>query len=152
MCVFLYSLGPWSRHLRFDLPRFCFPSTVICNNFLVASYLSRLCTLTKQAQNKLVASHTKLERSMLNITYKDRKTNIWVRERRKVNTEKNEMAGHINSLKDDRWTSRVTTWRPYDKKRKQMETSQALERRPGQLLQHDMTEDSIRQANLETSC
>ena len=25
-------------------------------------------------------------------------------------------AGHINRLKDDRWTSRVTTWRPYDKK------------------------------------
>ena len=22
-------------------------------------------------------------------------------------------AGHINRLKDDRWTSRVTTWRPY---------------------------------------
>ena len=24
-------------------------------------------------------------------------------------------AGHINRLKDDRWTSRVTTWRRYDK-------------------------------------
>ena len=28
-------------------------------------------------------------------------------------------AGHINRLKDDRWTSRVTAWRPYDKKRRQ---------------------------------
>ena len=28
-------------------------------------------------------------------------------------------AGHINRLKDDRWTSRVTTWKPYDKKRRQ---------------------------------
>ena len=28
-------------------------------------------------------------------------------------------AGHINRLKDDRWTSRVTTRRPYDKKRRQ---------------------------------
>ena len=26
---------------------------------------------------------------------------------------------HINRLKDDRWTSRVTTWRPYDKKIRQ---------------------------------
>ena len=34
-------------------------------------------TLTKQAQ-------TKMERSMLNITYKDRRTNIWVRERTKL--------------------------------------------------------------------
>ena len=28
--------------------------------------------------------------------------------------------GHTNRLKDDRWTSRVTTWRPYDKKRRQL--------------------------------
>ena len=33
-------------------------------------------TLTKQAQNKLAAAQTKMERSMLNITYKDRRTNI----------------------------------------------------------------------------
>ena len=38
----------------------------------------------QQAQNKLAAAQTKMERSMLNITYKDRKTNIWVRERTKV--------------------------------------------------------------------
>ena len=38
-------------------------------------------TLTKQAQTKLAFAHTKMDRSMLNITYKDRKTNIWVRER-----------------------------------------------------------------------
>ena len=29
------------------------------------------------------------------------------------------LAGHINRVKDDRWTLRVTTWRPYDKKRQQ---------------------------------
>ena len=78
------------------------------------------------AQNKLAAAQTKMERSMLNITYKDRKTNIWVRERTKVidiiNTVRKmkwSWAGHINRLKDDRWTSRVTSWRPYDKKRRQ---------------------------------
>ena len=52
-------------------------------------------TLTKQAQNKLAAAQTKVEGSTLNITYKNRKTNIWVRERTKVidiiNTKKNEM-------------------------------------------------------------
>ena len=41
-------------------------------------------TLTKQAQNKLAAAQTNIERSMLNITYKDRRTNIWVRERTKL--------------------------------------------------------------------
>ena len=47
------------------------------------TYGAETWTLTKQAQNKLAAAHTKMERSMLNITYKDRKTNIWVRERTK---------------------------------------------------------------------
>ena len=45
------------------------------------TYGSETWTLTKQAQNKLAATQTKMERSMLNITYKDRKSNIWVRER-----------------------------------------------------------------------
>ena len=65
-------------------------------------------------------------RSMLNITYNDRNANIWVRERTNViyiiNTVGNmkwSWAGHINRVKDDRWTSHVTTWRPYDKKRRQ---------------------------------
>ena len=40
--------------------------------------------MTKQAQNKLAAAQTEMERSMLNITYKDKRTNIWVRERTKV--------------------------------------------------------------------
>ena len=48
------------------------------------TYGAETCTLTKQAQNKLAAAQTKMERSMLNITYKDRKTNIWVREKTKV--------------------------------------------------------------------
>ena len=83
-------------------------------------------TPTKQAQNKLEAAQTKIERSMLNITYKDRNTNIWVRERIKVidiisnvTQMKWSWAGHNNRLKDDQWTSRVTTWIPCDKKRRQ---------------------------------
>ena len=90
------------------------------------NYGAETWTLTKQAQNKLAAAQTKMERSMLNVTYKDRRTNIWVRERTKlidiiytVRKMKWSWAGHINRLKDDRWTSRVTTWRPYDKKRRQ---------------------------------
>ena len=90
------------------------------------TYGAETWTLTKQAQNKLAAAQTKMERSMLNITYKDRRTNIWIRERTKlidiiytVRKMKWSWAGHINRLKDDRWTSRVTTWRPCDKKRRQ---------------------------------
>ena len=76
------------------------------------TYGAETWTLTKQAQNKLAAAQTKMERSMLNITYKDRKTNIWVRERttvidiiHTVRKMKWSWAGHINRLKDDRWTS-----------------------------------------------
>ena len=90
------------------------------------TYCAETWTLTKQAQNKLAATQTKMEISMLNITYKDRKTNIWIRERTQVidiiNTVRKmkwSWAGHINRLKDDRWTSRDTTSRPYDKKRRQ---------------------------------
>ena len=117
------------------------------------TYGAETWTLTKQARNKLVAAQTKMERSMLNITYKDRRTNIWVRERTKlidiiytVRKMKWSWAGHI---KDDRWTSRVTTWRPYDKKRRQG--------RPAKRWRDDLDKywsDTIwqRQGHLETTC
>ena len=76
------------------------------------TYGAKTWTLTKQAQSKLAAAQTKMERSMLNITYKDRKTNILVRERTKVidiihtvRKMKWSWARHINRLQDDRWTS-----------------------------------------------
>ena len=69
---------------------------------LAMAYGAETWTLTKQA-------HTKMERSMLNITYKDRKTNICVRERTKVIDIINSVrkmkwswAGHINRIKDGR--------------------------------------------------
>ena len=48
------------------------------------TYGAETWTLTKQAQKKLAAAQTKMEGIMLNITYKDRRTNIWVRERTKL--------------------------------------------------------------------
>ena len=48
------------------------------------AYGAETWTQSKQAQNKLAAAQTKMEISMLNITYKDRKTNIWVKGRTKV--------------------------------------------------------------------
>ena len=96
-------------------------------------YGAEIWTLTKLAQNKLAAPHTKMERRMLNITYTDRNTNIWARERTQViyiinNVRKMKWsrAGHTNRIKDDRWTSRVTTWIPYDKKRRQLRPAKRL--------------------------
>ncbi|KAK2183438.1 hypothetical protein NP493_312g04010 [Ridgeia piscesae] len=48
------------------------------------TYGAETWALTIQAKNKLAAAQTKMERCMLNITYRDRKTNIWVREKTKV--------------------------------------------------------------------
>ena len=75
------------------------------------AYGAETWTLTKQAQNKLAAAQSKVERSMLNITYKDGKINIWVRVIDIINTVRKmkwSLEGHINRLKDDRWTSLVS--------------------------------------------
>ena len=45
------------------------------------TYGAETWALTTQAKNKLAAAQTKMESSMLNITYRNRKTNIWVREK-----------------------------------------------------------------------
>ena len=112
--------------------------------------------LTKQARGKLAAAHTKIERSMLNITYKDR--NLCQGEdnshRYNQHCEKHEMVlgkpyqppqrrprdlacHHLETMRQEKTTS---------------ETSQAVERRPGLLERHDMAEDGTAQANLETAC
>ena len=64
---------------------------------------------TTQAKNKLAAAQTKMERSMLNITYRDRKTNVWVREKTKEVTDVIEQvrrrkwtwAGHVSRIRDN---------------------------------------------------
>ena len=65
-----------------------------------------------------------MERNRLNITYQDRKTNIWVREKTKVTDvieqvrrPKLTWTGHVSRIRDSRWTLRITTWKPYEIKR-----------------------------------
>ena len=53
-------------------------------NTSVLAYPAETWALTSRANNMLAAAQTKMERSMLNITYRDRKTNIWVREKTNV--------------------------------------------------------------------
>ena len=77
--------------------------------------------LTTHAKNKLAAAQTNMERSMLNITYRDRKTNIWVREKvtdvnEQVRRRKWTWAGYVSKIRDNRWTLRITTWKPYERK------------------------------------
>ena len=88
------------------------------------TYGAETWALTTQAKNMLTAAQTKMERSMLNITYRDIKTNTWVREKMKVTsviehvgTRKWIWAGHVSSIRDSRWTLRITTWKPYERER-----------------------------------
>ena len=64
--------------------------------------------LTTQAKNKLAAVQTKMERTMLNITYRGGK-HLGKRE----NTRRKwTWAEHVRRIRDNRWTLRVTTWKP----------------------------------------
>ena len=60
----------------------------VYNSCILLAMTYGACTsaLTTQAKNKVTAAQTKMERSMLNITYRDRKTNIWVREKKRSQT------------------------------------------------------------------
>ena len=74
-------------------------------------------TLTKLAQHKLAAAQTKLERTMLNITCKDRNTNIWVRERTNMLSQRRPMdlaCHHLETIRQENMTREPsggeTTW------------------------------------------
>ena len=70
----------FKRNLAICLNRQVYNSCVLP----AMTYGAETWTLTKEAQNKVAAAQTKMERSMLSITYKDRTTNIWVRERTNI--------------------------------------------------------------------
>ncbi|KAK2184474.1 hypothetical protein NP493_265g02029 [Ridgeia piscesae] len=64
-----------------------------------------------------------MERTMLNITHRDRKINMWVREKIKVTNVieqgrrgKWTWVGHVSRIRDNRWTLRIITWKPYERK------------------------------------
>lgn len=81
--------------------------------------------MTSSMEGKIAAAQRKMERSMLGITYKDRKTNGWVRSQTKVKDilrsakeGKWRWAGHVSRLKYNRWTIRITDWTPRYGRRK----------------------------------
>src|SRR5215469_15181706 len=60
-----------------------------------------------------------MERVMLDVTWKDKKKNCWIREQTKLEDvilhtkrSKCRWAGHMARRKDGRWTRRLTLWRP----------------------------------------
>ena len=68
-------------------------------------------------EKKLSAAQYNMERNMFNITYKDWKTNKWVRDQTKVmdimeiiKNRKWTWEGHVSRRTDNRWSAAVTVW------------------------------------------
>ena len=87
------------------------------------TYCAETWAFTTQAKNTLTNAQINIEKSMLNTKYRDRKTNIWVREKTKVTDviehirrRKWTWAGHDSRIRDNRWTLRITTWKSYERK------------------------------------
>jgi endonuclease/exonuclease/phosphatase family metal-dependent hydrolase len=88
-------------------------------------YGSQTWATTKKMQEKLRVTQRSMERAMVGVTRKDKKTNAWLRLQtgvedivRKVKKLKWQWAGHVARMNDNRWTKIVTEWIPIDKKRK----------------------------------
>ena len=71
------------------------------------TYGAEIWAFITQAKNNLAAAKTKMERNMLNITYRDRKTNIWGRKKTKV-TDVIKQVKRRKWIPHNRWTLRIT--------------------------------------------
>ena len=85
----------------------------------VLTYGAETLTLTKASENKLRVTQRAMERSMLGISLRDKKTNQWIRQQTKVvdvmeriASLKWNWAGHIARMSDERWTKTIMDWRP----------------------------------------
>ena len=81
--------------------------------------------LTKRMQERLRTTQKSMERAMIGITRRDRKTNVWVRQQTgtqdiiaRIKQLKWQWAGHVARASDNRWTKIVTEWIPLENKRK----------------------------------
>jgi len=80
-------------------------------------------TLTTKQEKKLSPAPQNMERNMLNITCKDRKTNKWMRDQTKVidimeiiKNGKWTWTGHISRRTNYRCSAALTVWTPVDGK------------------------------------
>ena len=76
-------------------------------------------SFTKKSTEKFRVAQRAMERAMLKITLRDRKTNEWTRNKTgltdvisTVANKKWRWAGHTASMEYSRWTRRLLEWRP----------------------------------------
>ena len=90
----------------------------------IVTYGCETWNLTASQENKLQVAQRAMERKILGVTWQDRKSNSWLRERTKIRdimfTVKNSKwrwAGHVCRQEAERWTRKTTEWRPWYGKR-----------------------------------
>ena len=104
-----------SRNIQLNLRRRLFDMCILP----VMTYGAQTWSLTARQEEKLRVAQRAMERRMLGITRRDRIRNEEIRRRTGVkdvileaNNLKWSWAGHIARRQDNRWTRRVTEWRP----------------------------------------
>ena len=91
-------------------------------------------------------------------TYQDRNTNIWISKKTKVTNITEQVrkwiwAEHVSRVQDNRWTSCITIWKPYEGKQSWKDQRDDGERWTRQVLEgHHLAEDSARKADVEMAC
>ena len=85
----------------------------------VFTYGAETMSFTKKSTEKFRVAQRAMERAMLKITLRDRKTNEWIRKKTgltdvisTVAKKKWRWAGHIARMEHSRWTRRLLEWRP----------------------------------------
>lgn len=90
----------------------------------VITYGAQNWVMTKSNMNILRTTQRAMERSMLGISLKDRRTNEWIRQRtgvtdvvEKATKLKWSFAGHVARGDAEKWHKAILSWRPYKHKR-----------------------------------
>ena len=83
----------------------------------VMTYDCETWSLSNTQLEKLVTTQRKMERIMIGVTLKDRKSTEWIRKQsgvtdiiRSIGESKHRWVGHVARRHDNRWTIRVTEW------------------------------------------
>ena len=112
--------------------KYCACSTMYNPDFSILNLRQVECTMLKFSfypafqlyTTILVTTQRKMERIMIGVTLKDRKSTEWIRKQsgltdiiRSIRESKHRWAGHVARRRDNRWTIRITEWIPHGNKR-----------------------------------
>ena len=117
--------GDYSHFLRDKKIPTCLKRKIMDTVILPAmTYGAETWTLTKHLGRKLAVAQRSMERSLLNITRRDKIRNEIIRSKtgvidiiEKVKCMKGQWAGHVARMKNTRWAKITSEWTPRDGKR-----------------------------------